>query len=74
MSSIDAATTCFYQMSLKILGQYKGFIDLDLNTATVRHLKEAVSQASGLEVAGLKLLAGEVDALPMLSLSDNVEI
>lgn len=51
-------------MALQIVGQYKGSIQLDLNTAKVLHLKQAVSRASGLAVDGLKLLAGEQRELP----------
>lgn len=45
-------------MSLRVVGQHKGSISLDLDTATVLDLKEAVSRDSGLPVSGLKLLAG----------------
>lgn len=45
-------------MPLRVVGQHKGSISLDLETATVLDLKEAVSRDSGLPVAGLKLLAG----------------
>lgn len=47
------------EMSLKVVGQHKGLISLDLANATVFDLKKAVSDASGLPVVGLKLLAGE---------------
>lgn len=45
-------------MALRIVGQHKGSIELDLETATVLDLKLAVAQASGLSASGLKLLAG----------------
>lgn len=45
--------------TLKVVGQHKGTITLNLDTATVLDLKIAVSSGSGLPVAGLKLLAGE---------------
>lgn len=45
--------------TLKVVGQHKGTITLNLHTATVLDLKNAVSSGSGLPVAGLKLLAGE---------------
>lgn len=45
-------------MSVRVVGQHKGSISLDLDTATVLDLKEAVSRDSGLPVSGLKLLAG----------------
>eukprot|EP00903_Cladosiphon_okamuranus_P008425 g8098.t1 len=44
--------------ALKVVGQHKGSVTLDLDSATVMDLKNAVSKASGLPVAGLKLLAG----------------
>lgn len=47
-------------MTLQIVGQHKGYIELNLNSSTVLNLKEAVSRASGLPIAGLKLLAGEL--------------
>lgn len=46
-------------MSLKVVGQHKGSVTLDLENATVLDLKKAVSDASGLPAGGLKLLAGE---------------
>lgn len=46
-------------MTLQIVGQHKGCIELNLHSSTVLNLKEAVSRASGLPIAGLKLLAGE---------------
>lgn len=45
--------------SLKVIGQHKGSVTLNLDTATVLDLKNAVSSDSGLPVAGLKLLAGK---------------
>lgn len=45
---------------LKVVGQHKGSVQLDVQTATVLDLKQAVSRSSGLAVAGLKLLAGWV--------------
>lgn len=45
-------------MALRVVGQHRGSITLDLNTATVLDLKTAVSRDSGLAVCGLKLLAG----------------
>lgn len=45
-------------MALRVVGQHRGLITLDLDTATVLDLKEAVSRDSGLAIGGLKLLAG----------------
>lgn len=44
--------------ALRVVGQHKGLVTLNLDTATVLDLKNAVSRDSGLPVAGLKLLAG----------------
>lgn len=44
--------------ALKVVGQHKGSVTLNLDTATVLDLKHAVSRDSGLPIAGLKLLAG----------------
>ena len=45
-------------MELRVIGQHRGVIMMDLNTATVQDLKQAVARESGLAVEGLKLLAG----------------
>ncbi|CAN0350235.1 unnamed protein product, partial [Ectocarpus sp. 8 AP-2014] len=45
-------------MALRIVGQHKGSITLDLDNATVLDLKKSIAAASGLTASGLKLLAG----------------
>lgn len=46
-------------MALRIVGQHKGSITLDLDNATVLDLKKSIAAASGLAASGLKLLAGK---------------
>lgn len=46
-------------MALRIVGQHKGSILLDLDSATVLDLKKSIAAASGLSASGLKLLAGK---------------
>lgn len=48
-------------MALRIVGQHKGLVELDLETATVLELKQAVSRASGLGISTIKLLAGSAE-------------